>query len=109
MSKAQNIWVGGVFLCRRKYFTIGKQQAQDVSESGESDGTYPEYCVQARAPGKHGLILLSHPYFSQYLREVQGMYHPVIRSRLAQPGPCSSLETGCPLMLYPSDSHSPGV
>lgn len=109
MSKAQNSGGGGeVFLCGRKYFTIGKQQAQDVSGSGEPDGSYSEYCMQPSAPGKLGLVLLSHLYFSQYLPEVQGMYHPVIRSRLVQPGPCSSLETGCPLMLCPSDSHSPG-
>lgn len=52
------VW-GGVFLCRRKYFTIEKQQAQDVSGSGEPDGAYSEHCVQASAPGKQGLILLS--------------------------------------------------
>lgn len=49
-----------VFLCRRKYFTTGKCQAQNVSESGEPDVTNPQFCVQDSAPGKCGLTTLSH-------------------------------------------------
>lgn len=48
-----------VFLCRRKYFTTGKCQAQNVSESGEPDVTNAQYCVQDSAPGKCGLTTLS--------------------------------------------------
>lgn len=48
-----------VFLCRQKYFTTGKCQAQNVSESGEPDVTNPQFCVQDSAPGKCGLTTLS--------------------------------------------------
>lgn len=97
-------------MCRRKYFTTGKCQAQNVSESGEPDVTNAQYCVQDSAPGKCGLTTLSVSFVVLTVTVGSaGNDHPMIRSRLIQPGPCSSLETGCPLMLYPSDSYSPGV
>lgn len=60
MSKAQNIWVGGWYFCvGGNILQLGNSKHRMSLGLVSPDGTYPEYCVQARAPGKHGLILLS--------------------------------------------------